>query len=62
MQIQISTTENCTSPLLVNGFSLEGVPTPPPTPTDPPDNTGGGGGNTGSLGPSDEDEPAQESQ
>lgn len=56
MQIQFSTTENCTSPLLVNGFSFEGVP---PTPTDPPDNTGGGGGNTGSLEPSDEeDEPA----
>ena len=59
MQIQFSTTENCTSPLLENGFSFEGVPTP----TDPPDNTGGGGGDTGSLEPSDEeDEPAPESQ
>jgi hypothetical protein len=64
MQIQFSTTENCTSPLLVNGFSLEGVPNPNPNPipTDPPDNTGGGGGNTGSLEPSDEqDEPTTES-
>ena len=60
MQIRYSTTENCTSPLLENGFSFEGVP-PTPTPTDPPDNTGGG--NTGSLEPSDEeDEPATESQ
>lgn len=61
MQIQFSATENCTSPLLVNCFSLEGVPDP--NPTDPPDNTGGGGGNTGSLEPSDEeDEPTAESQ
>ena len=63
MQIQFSTTENCTSPLLENGFSFEGVPNPRQPTTDPPDNTGGGGGNTGSLEPSEEeDEPAPASQ
>jgi hypothetical protein len=53
MQIQFSTTENCTSPLLSNGFSFEGV-----NPADPPDETGGGGGTSGEP-PEDEDPPAQ---
>ena len=48
MQIQFSTTENCSSLLLANGLSFEGVP-----PADPPDNTGGG---TGANEPDEEEE------
>lgn len=58
MQIQFSTTENCTSPLLLGGYSFEGVPTP----TDPPDNTGGGGGTNSNESDEEEDEPTPESQ
>ena len=52
MQIQFSTTENCSSPLLPNGLNFEGVP-----PADPPDNTGGG---TGANEPEEEEEPLPE--
>ena len=58
MQIQFSTTENCSSPLLSNGFSFEGVPTD----LDPPENSGGGGGTsgTGPLNPEEEEEEEEE--
>ena len=55
MQIQFSTTENCSSPLFANGLHFETNPN-----ADPPDNTGGGG-STGTTEPEEEEEdpPAQ---
>ena len=51
MQNQFSITENCSSPLLANGFSFEGVPKD----ADPPDNTGGGT-SAGTPEPEEEEE------
>lgn len=54
MQIQFSTTENCSSLLLANGLSFEGVPVRPDA--DPPENQGGGTSTTGPLEPVEEEE------
>jgi hypothetical protein len=57
MQIQFSTTENCSSPLRANGLSFEGTPPPPPD-ADPPENQGGGG-TSGLNQPVEEDEETE---